>query len=489
MPQAQNEDRKKTPKDFYFMKIIGEGSFSTVFHAAEVENKKEYAIKVLRKRHIIRENKMEYVNREKKSLLSLGGSEAASRFFVHLYATFQDADNLYFVLTYARNGDLLDHLLRHKTFNIKWVVFYAAELLLALEFMKSKKIIHRDLKPENILFDKNWHILITDFGSSKIIGESDVIKKGDDTKSRRRRNSFVGTAQYVSPEVLHGEETTYASDLWAYGCVIYQMISGQAPFRAATEYSIFQKITNLDFTFSENFNLSAKDLIEKLIVTVPENRLGALDSSNYDSIREHVLFEETNWDDLGPAPVLSEDYGKELDNVIIPDNVKPGLTDEITFQLHVNMLSSSSESDVVVHTPPPVRKKSEPNRKLTDLTQEEIDDRLSLQKDDEYSKFVDGNLILKKGFLEKKKGTFGFSRKRMFLLTFGPHLYYVDPNSMSLRGEVPFSECMKTEAKNFKVFYIHTPNRTYYLEDTTGYALEWCKAIDEVIAHYFPKKT
>ncbi|KAL3275860.1 hypothetical protein HHI36_020601 [Cryptolaemus montrouzieri] len=485
MPQPQNEDRKKIPRDYYFLKILGEGSFSTVYLTVEAESKKEYAIKVLRKRQIIRENKMEYVNREKKSLLKLGGSDPSSRFFVHLYATFQDSEHLYFVLTYARNGELLDYLARQKTFKIEWVKYYAAELLLALEFMKVKHIIHRDLKPENILFDRKWHILITDFGSSKIVGEPDVLKKSDDTNCRRRKNSFVGTAQYVSPEVLHGEETSYSSDLWAFGCIIYQMISGQTPFRAASEYLIFQKITNLDYQFPEEFDQSAKDLVEKLINLVPEKRLGALDGTSYTSIREHEFFKNTNWDDLGPAPISSEGCD-ELDNLVIPNNLKPGLTDEITTQLHLNMLSSPSSVEVVVHTPP-VRKKSEPNRKLTDLSEEEIGERLELQKNDEYCKFVEGNLILKKGFLEKKKGTFGFARKRMFLLTFGPHLYYVDPNSMTLKGEVPFSEGMKTEAKNFKVFYIHTPNRIYYLEDTTGYALEWCKAIDEVVNYYFPK--
>ncbi|XP_044764555.1 3-phosphoinositide-dependent protein kinase 1 [Coccinella septempunctata] len=480
----QNEDRKKVPKDFYFLKIVGEGSFSTVYLALEAESKKEYAIKVLKKRQIIRENKMEYVNREKKSLLKLGGS----KYFVHLYATFQDSEHLYFVLSYARNGELLNHLIRHKSFCLEWVEFYAAELLLALEYMKSKHIIHRDLKPENILFDRNWHILVTDFGSSKIIGEDDTVQQPNDSNNcRRRKNSFVGTAQYVSPEVLHGEKPSYSADLWAFGCIIYQMIVGQTPFRAGSEYLIFQKITNLDYEFPEGFDETARDLVEKLIVIVPENRLGANDSTSYSSIREHSFFKNTNWDDLGPAPALSDGCDKDKDNFVIPNGLEPGLSDEILAQLHLNMLSFPSEPEVVMHEPP-VRKKSEPKRRLTDLTQEEIEERLKLQKDDEYSSFVDGNLILKRGILEKKKGTFGFARKRMFLLTFGPHLYYVDPSTMTLKGEVPFSEDMKTEAKNFKVFYVHTPNRIYYLEDPTGYALEWCKAIDEVVTHYFPKK-
>lgn len=393
---------------------------------------------------------MEYVNREKKSLLKLGGS----KYFVHLNATFQDSEHLYFVLSYARNGELLSHLTRHKSFRPEWVKFYSAELVLALEYMKSKHIIHRDLKPENILFDRNWHIMVTDFGSSKILGEEEVPDKPNGSYSRRRKNSFVGTAQYVSPEILHGAKPTYSADLWALGCIIYQMMTGQTPFKAASEYLIFQKITNLDYQFPEGFDETARDLVEKLLVIIPEDRIGSGDSTSYTSIREHPFFKNTNWDDLGPAPVLSEDCDKITDNFVIPEGLTPGLTDELLARLHLN-LSFPSEPELMTQEHPS-RKKSEPKRKLTDLSDAEIEERLKLQEADEYSAFVEGNLILKKGFLEKKKGTFGFARKRMFLLTLGPHLYYVDPSTMTLKGEVPFSEYMKTEAKNFKVFFVHT---------------------------------
>ncbi|KAK6060119.1 hypothetical protein COOONC_02229 [Cooperia oncophora] len=75
----------------------------------------------------------------------------------------------------------------------------------------------------------------------------------------------------------------------------------------------------------------------------------------------------------------------------------------------------------------------------------------------------------------------------MFLLTEGPHLFYVDPNSMELKGEVPWSPCMRTEAKNFRTFFVHTPKRIYYLFDPESRALEWCKAIDQVKVRYADK--
>lgn len=68
----------------------------------------------------------------------------------------------------------------------------------------------------------------------------------------------------------------------------------------------------------------------------------------------------------------------------------------------------------------------------------------------------------------------------MLLLCTGPRLIYIDPQTMLKKGEIPWSPELRVEPKNFKIFFVHTPNRTYYLEDPEGYALSWCKAIDEV---------
>ncbi|EFA00152.1 3-phosphoinositide-dependent protein kinase 1 [Tribolium castaneum] len=471
MPPPNDElVRKRTSADFVFGKVIGEGSFSTVYLAKDVHTSREFAIKVLEKRHIIREKKTEYVTREKKVLQILGSS---CKYFVHLYYTFQDTDRLYFVLTYAKNGELLQQINKDGAFSLECTKYYAAELVLALEYLKLKGIVHRDLKPENVLFDENWHILIIDFGSAKILGED---KSSDEESQKRRKYSFVGTAQYVSPEILNDDESTCASDLWALGCIIYQMLTGQMPFRGPSEYLIFQKILKLDYEFPQGFDKVAKDLIEKFLVIAPSSRLGATDQVPYKSIREHEFFREINWDDLGPPPNFSAKCENSSDIVIIPDDLEPGLDEEKASRLHFRMLQPQ--------TPP--RKKSEPNRKITDLSQEEIEQRLEQQKSNNsvYHELVEGNLILKQGIVEKRKGI--FPRRRMLLLTLGPHLYYVDPVTMTLKGEIPWSDDLKPEAKNFKKFFVHTPNRIYYLEDPDGYALEWCKAIDEVKAYYYP---
>lgn len=265
--------------------------------------------------------------------------------FVSLFCTFQDKRNLYFAMTYAKNGDLLPYINKVGSFDLECTKFYAAELVLALEEMHSRGVIHRDLKPENILLNDNMHILIADFGSAKIINREKIeepkvtntpssnTRHNDENKPRERRYSFVGTAQYVSPELLKGEPTTISSDLWALGCIIYQMISGLPPFRSNIEYQIFQKIQKLDLSFPEGFDETAKDLVQQLLVIDPMQRLGATDSGDkYHSIRSHKFFEGIKWETLHkqtPPQIYPYLPGEDLRSQYrVPDHLEPGLDDK-----------------------------------------------------------------------------------------------------------------------------------------------------------------
>ena len=245
---------KKEVSDFYFGRIIGEGAFSTVYLCKEVNNQKEYAIKVCNKNHIKRERKTEAIMREKEAMLKLG---ASTSFFVRLYATFQTTENLFFVLSYAKRGDMLRFIKKMAAKEVDVTQFYAAEIVQALEHLHRLNIIHRDLKPENILLNSNMHILITDFGSAKILNP-DAAENGAGSGAESgpgpgRRNSFVGTAQYVSPEILTNSGSSPASDLWALGCIIYQMVTGIPPFHGNSEYLIFQKVNTCSLILKRYF--------------------------------------------------------------------------------------------------------------------------------------------------------------------------------------------------------------------------------------------
>lgn len=176
------------------------------------------------------------------------------------------------------------------------------------------------------------HLLVADFGSSRILPltynyetaqqdlenirllESNECASEDDIDHERvqnmarnnctdpckRKNSFVGTAQYVAPEILKANMPHLSTDLWSYGCIIYQMISGLPPFRGATEFLIFQKVVNVDYQFPDGFDEDAKDLIKKLLRYGPLDRIGSEDPTDYRymSIRNHPFFSEIDFDNL-----------------------------------------------------------------------------------------------------------------------------------------------------------------------------------------------
>ncbi|KAJ4306651.1 serine/threonine protein kinase [Collariella sp. IMI 366227] len=286
---------KKGVRDFSFGRVLGEGSYSTVYLATDRQTLREYAVKVLEKKHIIKEKKIKYVNIEKNTLNRLTDHPG----IVRLYYTFQDENSLYYVLDLCNGGELLGVLKKTGTFDVECTRFYGAQILDSMAYMHSRGVIHRDLKPENVLLDDQMHIKITDFGTAKLLPDPRDPRPPEggagpaDMQDERKAASFVGTAEYVSPELLTDKSAGKPSDLWAFGCIIYQLLAGRPPFKAPTEYLTFQKIVGLEYEFPHGFPPAARDLVERCLVLDPARRL------TVEHIKNHEFFD-------------GQQFGKEL---------------------------------------------------------------------------------------------------------------------------------------------------------------------------------
>ncbi|KAJ2703940.1 serine/threonine protein kinase, partial [Coemansia spiralis] len=281
---ARQSARKRAVSDFEFGRTLGEGSYSTVVEATERATGRVYAAKILDKRHIIKEKKIKYVNIERDILQALHHP-----FVVRLHYAFQDSQSLYFIIDMASNGELLAWIRKLGGLSEECARFYLAEIIETVEYMHSENTLHRDIKPENILLGSDMHILVTDFGTAKMFKREEA---------EQRAYSFVGTAEYVSPELLTEKAADRNSDLWAVGCVAYQLLTGRPPFKATNEYQTFQKVLKLNYTFPPDMPPHARDFIERILVLEPEKRLGATQRGGFAELKAHPFFHGFDWHDL-----------------------------------------------------------------------------------------------------------------------------------------------------------------------------------------------
>ncbi|KAJ3026221.1 camp-dependent protein kinase catalytic subunit, partial [Rhizophlyctis rosea] len=264
--------------DFALDRTLGTGSFGRVHLVRLKSTGSYYAMKVLKKSEIVRMKQVEHTVNEKAILEVLDFP-----FLVNMLGTFQDSQNVYFVMEYVQGGELFSYLRRCGRFPNHVARFYAAEVVMAFEYLHNKDIIYRDLKPENLLINARGHIKITDFGFAKHV--PDVTW------------TLCGTPDYLAPEIIQSKGYGRAVDWWALGVLIFEMLAGYPPFQDEDHFKLYEKIIACRIKYPTHFDPSAKDLIKRLLTPDLTKRYGNLRSGVQD-IKKHKWFSGVDWDKL-----------------------------------------------------------------------------------------------------------------------------------------------------------------------------------------------
>jgi len=247
-------------------------------------------MKVLKKASLVLHVKdAEHTKTERQIL-----EEVRHPFIVDLYYAFQTKERLFLLLTFACGGELFNYLQKEKMFDEDTTRFYLSEIFLALDHLHSLGIIYRDLKPENVLLDHEGHILLTDFGLSKVSLET---------------KTLCGSLEYMAPEIILTDISYDKSvDYWSFGIMCHDLLTGKTPFHGNNRKKVMEAILKKKLTLPNYITASAKDLIIKLLRKNPAIRLGSKNGA--EEVKNHTFFKNVDWKKV---------YNKETIPPIIPN--------------------------------------------------------------------------------------------------------------------------------------------------------------------------
>lgn len=210
---------------------------------------------------------------------------------------------------------------KHKLLSLPVARYFTAQIINGLEYLHKNNIIHRDLKPANVLLNEQYRIKLTDFGTAKILNCQDkgIIKQIELRDKQEavlhafedRKWSFVGTSEYMSPEVINSENPTPMIDIWGVGILLFEMLSSRTPFRGATEYLTYNNISEGIINFSNDFHPDVVDFITKCLRLDPKERIGYDPDTNfvnYTVIKSHPFFEGIDFEKLDQSNLPSLDF-------------------------------------------------------------------------------------------------------------------------------------------------------------------------------------
>lgn len=264
------EKKRWTLDDFDVGKPLGNGKFGKVFLAREKKSKFVVALKVLKKKQL-EDSKVEHQLRREIEIQSHLRHPNTLR----LYGYFYDQNRVYLILEYAARGELYKELQKQGRFDEKRSAYYIKSVADALLYLHKKHVIHRDIKPENLLLSLKGEIKIADFGWSVHAPSN-------------KRQTLCGTLDYLSPEMVEGRSHDETVDVWSIGILAYEFLTGAPPFEAEGHQETYRRISKVEFKFPSYVSEEAQDLVRRLLVYSPKDRLSLEEVLEHPWILKHT---------------------------------------------------------------------------------------------------------------------------------------------------------------------------------------------------------
>ena len=315
-------------KNFNVLKIIGKASYGRLILCENNLSKDRYTTKIFYKNEIVSPDKIyESTNKD--------FDENKCPFLSKLNFCFQYKDKIYFFMEYLPGGEFFHHLRKFRFFDEDKVCFYGFQIAIALEFLHKKNIVYSDLKPENIFLDEKGYLKLANFGNFKSL------------KNYKEKIEFVGTPEYLAPEILKGENYNYSLDWWCFGILLFEMLYGITPFYDNDSSIMFRRIKEEEVKFPDEINYDkeeikfldeikyhkeevefldkikisedAKDIIKNLLQKNPNERLGS--KSGIEEIVNHSFFKKFNYDSIEKKKIEAS-FIPQLNNDNVNDFIK-----------------------------------------------------------------------------------------------------------------------------------------------------------------------
>uniref|UniRef100_A0ACD5X0T8 Uncharacterized protein n=1 Tax=Avena sativa TaxID=4498 RepID=A0ACD5X0T8_AVESA len=305
------ESRGKILMERYELgRLLGKGTFGKVHYARSLESNQSVAIKMLDKEKVMKVGLSEQIKREVTTMRLV-----AHKNVVQLREVMATQNKIYFVMEYAKGGELFDKVAKSGKLTEAAAHRYFQQLISAVDYCHSQGVYHRDLKPENLLLDENENLKVSDFGLSALSAS----KRQDGLL-----HTTCGTPAYVAPEVISKRGYDGAkSDIWSCGVVLFVLAAGYLPFHGHNLMEMYRKIEQGDFRCPSWFSHKLQKLLYKILDPNPSTRA---------SIQK---IKESTWFRKGPRSTLAVKERTPSENVTsnatagvrprktAPEDVKP----------------------------------------------------------------------------------------------------------------------------------------------------------------------